>query len=77
MGHAEVKIVVFFNSFSLEYSVLLMCFDDNLVFSLKYNLLISTTVKIAIVGELCYSGFIKSREKGNKLMNLIVLHSRQ
>lgn len=54
-----------------------MCFDGNLVFSLKYNLLISTTVKTAIVGELCYSGFIKSREKGNKLMNLIVLHSRQ
>lgn len=77
MGHAEVKIVVFFNSFSLEYSVLLMCFDDNLVFSLKYNLLISTTVNTAIVGELRYSGFIKSREKGNKLMNLIVLHSRQ
>jgi hypothetical protein len=59
-------------------SFLFMYFDDdNLIFSLKYNLLISTTVKTAIVSELCYSGCIKSSEKGNKLMSLIVLHSRQ
>ena len=51
--------------------------DNNLIFSLKYNLLLSTEVKTTIASDLYYWGGIKSSEKGNKLMNLIVLHSRQ
>ena len=51
--------------------------DNNLIFSLKYNLLLSTEVKTTIASDLYYWGGIKSSEKGNKLMNQIVLHSRQ
>lgn len=50
--------------------------DDNLIFSLKYNLLISIIVKIVIVSEFCYLGCIKLSEKGNKLMSLIVFYFR-